>query len=325
MTWHGTHHPTHYYSVCSESFSNNQVVVLENFAEKQACSHSALILLSAGRPSPRAAWRTQTEIGHASFKRRMPHKPPLSSAPSSSSSKLPALLFLKLFIPRGLMPYEAFSPCEGLCQAADASCTNSDRPSSPLKDRPCVFIRNSERNMLYPVVRFALSCAQVGLCLWLGFLWLGCLFLQDWAAPLQKLVTCLAAKVANFGFFSHQLVNWANQLSINVDDVGAIRANTVAKNVWTSELSNSDSRGCKCLSRLEKLLSKQQVGLLSRSRAHSLRFASSTSFKASGHKRQGYCCQGKTNFRASCQPLRNWTKLPNQKGQKRFRIFQNSQ
>lgn len=61
--------------------------------------------------------------------------------------------------------------------------------------------------MLYPVVRFALSCAQVGLCLWLGFLWLGCLFLQDWAAPLQKLVTCLAAKVANFGFFSHQLVN----------------------------------------------------------------------------------------------------------------------
>lgn len=125
----------------------------------------------------------------------MPHKPPLSSAPSSSSSKLPALLFLKLFIPRGLMPYEAFSPCESLCQAADASCTNSDRPSSPLKDRPCVFIRNSERNMLYPVVRFALSCAQVGLCLWLGFLWLGCLFLQDWAAPLQKLVTCLAAKV----------------------------------------------------------------------------------------------------------------------------------
>ena len=97
MTWHGTHHPTHYYSVCSESFSNNQVVVLENFAEKQACSHSALILLSTGRPSPRAAWRTQTEIGHASFKRRMPHKPPLSSAPSSSSSKLPALLFLKLY------------------------------------------------------------------------------------------------------------------------------------------------------------------------------------------------------------------------------------
>ena len=79
--------------------------------------------------------------------------------------------------------------------------------------------------------------------------------------------------------------------------------NTVAKNVWTSELSNSDSRGCKCLSRLEKLLSKQQVGLLSRSRAHSLRFASSTSFKASGHKRQGYCCQGKTNFRASCQVI----------------------
>jgi hypothetical protein len=55
MTWHDTHHPTHCYFVCSESFSNNQAVVLEKFAEKQACSHSALILLSAGRPSPRAA------------------------------------------------------------------------------------------------------------------------------------------------------------------------------------------------------------------------------------------------------------------------------
>ena len=123
MAWHASSHSLFF--VCSESFSNNQAVVLENFAEKQACSHSALILLSAGRPSPRAAWRTQTEIGHASFKRHMPHKPPLSSAPSSSSSKLPALLFLKLFIPRGLMPCEAFSPCESLCQAADASCTNS--------------------------------------------------------------------------------------------------------------------------------------------------------------------------------------------------------
>lgn len=61
--------------------------------------------------------------------------------------------------------------------------------------------------MLCPLVRFALSCAQVGLCPWLGFLWLGRLLLQAWAAPLQKLVTCLAAKVANFGFFSHQLVN----------------------------------------------------------------------------------------------------------------------
>ena len=86
-------------------------------------------------------------------------------------------------------------------------------------------------------------------------------------------------------------------------DVGTTLSKIAFKKWQISGLVSSCSDLCNDLSLCEKPLSKQQGRLCSKDRAHSLRTSCPASGKASGQRRQGYCCHGKINLRTSCPAI----------------------